>query len=120
MYWTIDLDIEIIHRLDDSEGIVGDVYPCVENLRPKDFSMRLCPNLGMKLMLTTLAHEMVHIKQFARDEMYEYSRGDMTRWRGKKINAHSYKYNKLPWEIEANKLESILYEEWINHKTKNV
>lgn len=49
--------------------------------------------------LTTLAHEMVHVKQFARGELNE----SLTRFKGKDYS--NTKYWDQPWEVEARKLQ---------------
>ena len=59
-------------------------------------------------LLRTLAHEMVHIKQFVRGHYRtEPSRnGKLKRfWLGNRVIA---KYEKQPWEIEAYKKQDIL------------
>jgi hypothetical protein len=57
----------------------------------------------MKSMMQTLAHEMVHAKQYLRGELCGYSMS----WKGKK--PRNYKYENAPWEREAYKLEAELY-----------
>ena len=51
--------------------------------------------------MQTLAHEMVHAKQFLRKEL------DGNLW--KKRNYDNVKYDDQPWEKEANRLEERLY-----------
>lgn len=51
--------------------------------------------------MQTLAHEMVHAKQFLRKEL------DGNLW--KKRNYDNVKYDDQPWEKEANKMEKQLY-----------
>ena len=59
--------------------------------------------MTMKSMMQTLAHEMVHAKQYLRGELCGYSMS----WKGKK--PRNYKYENAPWEREAYKLEAELY-----------
>ena len=59
-------------------------------------------------IIHTLAHEMVHIRQYVRGHLNE----DMTRWKGKEIDSESIDYDDHPWEIEAEKLGDVLYELW--------
>jgi hypothetical protein len=40
--------------------------------RPKVFTIELDSTCSIRNILITLAHELVHIKQWAKDEMYEY------------------------------------------------
>ena len=52
--------------------------------------------------VTTLAHEMVHVKQFARGELNE----SLTKWKNK--DCSDKEYWDQPWEIEARKLQHEL------------
>jgi len=52
-----------------------------------------------------LAHEMVHVKQFALDELD----ASLTRWKSNKY-CENMEYWDQPWEKEARKLEMKLLE----------
>ena len=54
--------------------------------------------------MQALAHEMVHAKQFLRDELV--SEG-VWKWKGRK--ADNYEYQNQPWEKEAYKMERDLF-----------
>tara|TARA_B110000967_G_C18848087_1_gene543085 strand:+ start:178 stop:633 length:456 start_codon:yes stop_codon:yes gene_type:complete len=56
--------------------------------------------------MISLAHEMVHAKQFLRGELGYTKSGEFT-W--KKRKAGGYKYKNQPWEKEAVKRESQLF-----------
>ena len=58
--------------------------------------------------MQTLAHELVHVKQYFRQELTHGYGGDF-KW--KKRNAGGYKYENQPWEKEAFKLEKELFTE---------
>ena len=58
-------------------------------------------------MMQNLAHELVHAKQFIKGELGYNSFGD---WRWKNRNAGGYRYKNQPWEKQANKLESLLFQ----------
>tara|TARA_R110001606_G_scaffold232113_1_gene379656 strand:+ start:70 stop:486 length:417 start_codon:yes stop_codon:yes gene_type:complete len=61
-----------------------------------------------EMLMQTLAHEMVHAKQYIRGELNGYSLS----WKGAK--PRNYKYENAPWEKEAYKLEKALYEKcWL-------
>lgn len=71
--------------------------------------------------MQTLAHEMVHVKQYFRKELD--GSGCKYKWKGR--NADGYQYENQPWEREAFKREEGLYKEcwplqddiyWINAK----
>jgi hypothetical protein len=79
----------------------------------RDFEILLNRALAKEEQLATLAHEMVHIKQYARKEL-KMCKGDYYKWMGKKMYLPSDKFDKkykdgrLPWETEA-----CLSEEWL-------
>lgn len=54
--------------------------------------------------LRTLAHEFVHLKQFAKGELND----ENTKWKGQLI-CEETPYSDLPWEVEATSLEPILF-----------
>ena len=73
-----------------------------DGYRPKEFTIELDSTAKIRNLLITLAHEMVHVKQWARNEMYEYSNTvGMVRFKGEKIHLKEIEYWDYPWEIEA-------------------
>jgi hypothetical protein len=44
---------------------------------------------------------MIHVKQFAKDEMFDYEIEHLTRWKGRVINLNKIPHSELPWELEA-------------------
>ena len=75
---------------------------------PKEISIAMDSQLELPQMLMTLAHEMVHVKQYVRGQYRgELSRnGKMKRiWLGKQ---YSVAYLKRPWEREAFRREGEL------------
>lgn len=59
-------------------------------------------------MLRTIAHEMVHARQYLRKQLNPYTQA----WMGKK--PRNYKYENRPWEKEAHGLEAELYKKCWN------
>lgn len=66
---------------------------------------RLTP-ISMMDMATTLAHEMVHVRQLAKGIM-RFAHGDVRYWKGKKYTKKT-KYLDMPWEIDAFSKQEIL------------
>jgi hypothetical protein len=66
---------------------------------------------GLKItfleQMITLAHELVHVKQYIRKELTYNSRTEGFIWKGR--NAAGYKYENQPWEKEAIGLSNILF-----------
>jgi hypothetical protein len=80
--------------------------------KARDFEIELRRHRSLKSTLQTLAHEFVHIKQFAKGELNV----DHTRWRGEKFDSAACDYNDLPWEVEATSLEPILYHLYVDKR----
>jgi len=104
--------VRIINGLLEEEGIHGD---CLAddfdvNQRHYEFTIRLDYDpKDMHLMISTLAHELSHVKQYAIGQLrYDYSNSDVSIWEGKKFNSESMPYDKLPWEIDAVRSEKAL------------
>jgi hypothetical protein len=63
-------------------------------------------------MIQTLAHEMVHLKQFAMGELND----EHTKWKSVPIDSNKLEYHDLPWEVEASSLEYILFSMYQEYK----
>lgn len=63
----------------------------------REFLIELHPYISGKEILKTLAHEFVHIKQYADGDLNE----EQTQWQGEPIDSDSMDYYELPFEIEA-------------------
>jgi hypothetical protein len=74
---------------------------------PRDFTLFIDKNIPEEEKIRTIAHEIVHVKQYLYNELNE----QMTLWRGKKVSEDDYKnYFDRPWEKEAYELGDELYE----------
>jgi hypothetical protein len=78
---------------------------------PREFLIELNNSHPRNAQIETLAHEMVHVKQMARNEWKIYT-DEIHSWMGKKMHLpeskYQKKYFKLPWEKEA-----FLSEPWL-------
>ncbi len=70
------------------------------------FALGLDPRMKFERLVETLAHEMVHIKQFVTGQIEQ--KGRSTYWKGKKIIKSKVSYYDLPWEIDAWSKEKVL------------
>lgn len=70
------------------------------------------PQTRLKNLLIDLGHELVHVKQYLNNELFDYKSGDV-RFKGLFFDASHYmeeeKYFDCPWEIEAYGRELGLY-----------
>lgn len=108
---TIKLKKDLFHR----EALYGDAEPDDwSEARPKEFIIRVDSSLKLRPLLQTVCHELVHVSQYAKNEMREVTiKGVMsTRYKGKYYPQDKVRYWSQPWEIEANGLERGLFEMW--------
>lgn len=77
----------------------------VSKIGPKCLSMIIDSGLDLERFIITLAHEMVHVKQYAKGQV-KASRSCKTHyWMGKNIRKSYY---EQPWELEAFTKERVL------------
>lgn len=73
--------------------------------KAREFLIEIHPWIGASEIFKTLAHEMVHIKQFANGETNE----TLSKWKGMSIDSDKIEYYQHPWELEAYSLETGLF-----------
>lgn len=112
------LDLDIIVKLTDlsKQNVYGycnaDPEGDAARLdRPRTFEIEIHSKLKLRRLLETVAHEMVHVKQYARGELYQGSRVNKHRWQGKWLDKDP-DYWDQPWEIEAHGRECGLFVRW--------
>lgn len=76
------------------------------------------PITRLKNILIDLGHELVHVKQYLNNEIFDYKNGDV-RFKGTLYDASHYmdeeKYFDSPWEIESYGREYGLYRLFCSH-----
>lgn len=98
--------ISITIRFDDSITDYGgaSVSGMNDAGKPRQFTIELHPGIGAPDILETLAHEMVHVRQYAQGHL-----GDgLERWKGCRTKVEEMDYYARPWEAEAMALEEGL------------
>jgi len=83
------------------DGIRGSVF----KLAPTVIGMNIDTALDIERLIIALAHEMVHVKQYARGQITHGKNLNSRFWMGKKFKGHYY---DLPWEVEAFSKERVL------------
>tara|TARA_B110000503_G_scaffold33021_1_gene53653 strand:+ start:721 stop:1155 length:435 start_codon:yes stop_codon:yes gene_type:complete len=81
---------------------------CCELGTNREFEIEVERTLKLRTLLETVAHEMVHVKQYARRELHPVHNS----WCGKTYNPKKTSYWDLPWEIEAHGREAGLFIRW--------
>ena len=107
---NISIDIKLTKDLKKKEKAYGYCHIVDDNLsRHREFMIELEASMKYKFdqILTWWAHEMVHLKQFARGELCDYETGRV-QWKSRSFGR--VHYNDQPWEKEAYRLEDELYE----------
>ena len=106
-----NLEIEINIKSFGKDSNYGYCMPTDDVSFPREFEIEINKTLKLRRLLETVAHEMVHVKQFARGELYESTRLSKHRWQGKWVNKDP-EYWDRPWEIEAHGREVGLFVRW--------
>lgn len=113
----IDLELHIQDNLVRDEHMDAAVTWLEEPVRPRKFIMEVDAGLGLERMLEMLAHEMVHVKQFATGELVDNPGSKTVKWLGKRVSLRDDDgYWTLPWEIEAYGRQPGLYARFCRHK----
>ena len=108
---NVHVFVKLTKNLKKKEKAYGFCHIIDDSLsKPREFMIELDTSMkhSFDQILTWLAHEMVHLKQFVRKELWDYESGRV-QW---KSRAYSKKvhYDDQPWEKEAYRLEGELYE----------
>jgi len=98
----LEINIKLKRNLLKKYNMEGSAIYEDDTRRPKNFTIELDSTCAIRSILITLSHEMVHIKQWAKEEMYEYyNTPKMVRFKGEKFSMDDVDYWDYPWEIEA-------------------
>lgn len=114
------LDAEINIEINDDEAYEACVVNCGAGLYELIISPSLLdPSRSIEL-LTTVAHEMIHVKQYELGELVGDTSTQTWTYKGVK---HDWSggvprsvYYSAPWEVEAYGLEKAMYEMWLENK----
>lgn len=111
---NLALQIEFIKEV----GLKGSTECIDTDYRPREFKINIDPNLSRRNQLQTIAHELVHVKQFAMGEMRYTKYTELIKWNKQTIHNEETEYWDLPWEIEAFGREFGMYIRYVEHKMK--
>jgi hypothetical protein len=106
-----NLEIDIL-QIKNLQTKSGDLASCIDTEDLNTFEIQLDKDMSLRKKLLSVAHEMVHVKQFTRKELEHTDSINKQLWRGKKYNTKN-RYYDLPWEIEAYGRELGLFTTWI-------
>jgi hypothetical protein len=103
IYNNIYIEIEFTDDIKDLGSASVDGYNSAKKAR--EFLIEINNKISGKSVLQTLAHEMIHIKQYIYDEINE----DLNKWKHEIIDSDNMDYYDYPWEIEAYGKEQGLF-----------
>jgi hypothetical protein len=117
----LEIDIEIVNKLD----VTGECISEDDTKNPRYFTIRLRKQ-RLDEMIRTLAHEMVHVKQYAKNELSKQmrlARGGLrigSKWQGEWWDPKGKQdgYWDAPWELEAYGREVGLHHKWVAFLSK--
>lgn len=83
------------------------------NRRHYEFNVHVEPTLELEEMLSILAHELTHVKQYATGQLlYDRRKPEISIWEGVRYDDSEIEYEDQPWEIDAVYYEELLLEEF--------
>lgn len=97
---TLDINVEI-------KKLKGDAYGwcLMADEKGREFELEISSQLPLRDFVSTICHEMIHVKQYAYKEMDgEIMHGETLRWKKGKVKKGTSYYD-LPWEKEAYRLQ---------------
>ena len=97
----LEITINLKKNLLVKEGNEGSAIWEDNGYRSREFTIELDTTVKIRNLLITLAHEMVHVKQWAKGEMYEYVKPGLVRFHKTKFDIDNIDYWDYPWEVEA-------------------
>lgn len=111
----LSVEFYFVTNLFKREGVFGDCGYYEGDAVPRDFIIRLDAGIDEVDLLKTVAHEMVHVKQIARNELKELIRTPYYRFH-KEYYPKTIDYFDKPWEIEAHGREEGLVVRWLEQR----
>ena len=105
---NLEIDIAIKRNLEEKDGLSAGV---IDTDDTNTFEMDIESSMTIRKKLLSVAHEMVHVKQFTRGELKHADTLTAKRWLGKTYNESNYW--DCPWEIEAYGRELGLFTMWV-------
>ena len=116
--WFVDkhlsnykLIINVDHKGILHEGVVGCMWAADCDYRPRDFEVELHNRMTPEHYTKTLLHELWHVYQHVTGQLKDKYKKRL--WKG--VDHSKTDYEDQPWEVEANRMEELLYEEYTTY-----
>ena len=106
------MNLEIKVKLCNPSNVDGFCMWEDDNVKPRQFTIEARKDQNYEDFCTTILHEMVHVKQYARGELKErYKAGHKQLWKNRDYTEADYL--DQPWEKEAYKMQEILFKKFV-------
>lgn len=113
---SLEINLSLENENSDKSGIIGDCGFIDSNIRPKEFEINIyAKGKSRNEILLILAHEMVHVKQYAKGELKERHRPYRTLWLDKEVDLTKSHWDH-EYEIEALGREKGLFIQFLQKK----
>lgn len=111
----LTVDIEFSRTLLKEDGMLAEIDFDDRVHKPREFTITVDSTVPHRRIMESIAHEMVHLKQYATGEMQDTDSSEVVRWKGLNINLLQWQYWDRPWEIEAHGKELGIFIRWAEH-----
>lgn len=101
---SLDVNIKLMNKPEGEYGLCS-VDDSDDKPVMRKFVIEVNKGMGIAMIVRTVLHELVHVKQFARGELDTKFKG--MKWKTAHVT-DDVDYMDLPWEKEAYKLEDKL------------
>tara|TARA_B100001996_G_scaffold232193_1_gene179209 strand:- start:62 stop:430 length:369 start_codon:yes stop_codon:yes gene_type:complete len=109
------LQIHIDHKGLLREGVFGWAWNTDSQHRPREFEVEVHNRMSPEQYTKTILHELWHVQQHVRGILKD--KHNKRLWRG--IDHSETDYEDQPWELEALKMEEVLYKKYTSHLTNS-
>lgn len=111
----LTVDIEFSRTLLKEDGMLAEIDFEDRVHKPREFTITVDSTVPQRRIMESIAHEMVHLKQYAVGEMCDTNNPDIVRWKNKQVDLIKCEYWDRPWEVEAHGKELGLFIRWAEH-----
>ena len=110
---AIFVKINLVSNLAKDEGIHGDCTWTDNNRNPREFEIRIDVDQTPYIRMRTLSHEIIHLRQYAKNQLFDYVKFGFSRFNGVRVNFSNMNELEQPWEVEADSKEIQLLLYWV-------
>lgn len=113
---NLEISLKFDNELLATTGDVAQMEWMDSHVRSRVFNIYIDGGLSNFLKILSIMHEMVHVKQYAKGELFQSLKdSNLQKWNRKEwINEEKMSYWELPWEIEAHGREKGMLISWMH------